>query len=158
MEEIYGSLFSSSRFFAEQLAGLILAEVPEEGPWLVVVGSNREVQTDDRQRFQQVFPDPQVLFSYCERIDDGQDPVLGSIGKGCVIGSELYTERLNAGYLFVILPNYSPATAQANLGILEMFFAEMRLLCSLLDKNNQLHQLHLSHLSQTSPILGKHSE
>jgi hypothetical protein len=33
----------------------------------------------------------------------------------------------------------------------------MRLLCSLLDKNNQLHQLHLNHLSRTSPVLGKHS-
>ncbi|HRU14885.1 MAG TPA: hypothetical protein P5017_04095 [Anaerohalosphaeraceae bacterium] len=157
MEEIYESLFSSSRFFAEQLAGLVLPEVPEEGPWLVVVGPNQEVQTDDWPRFQQVFPDPQVLFSYCERIDDGQDPVLGAIGKGCLIGSELYTERLNAGYLFVILPDYSPATAQTNLGILELFFAEMRLLCSLLDKNNQLHHLHLNHLSRTSPILGKHS-
>lgn len=153
MEDLYDSLFSSSHFFIEQLARLILPEVPEDGPWLVLVGPQRKIWTDDRSRFQHYFPDSQALFAYCEHIEDGQDPVLGSMDGGCLIGSELYTERFPVGYLFVILPGYTRATAQANLAIMELFFSQMRLLCGLLDKNNQLHQLHLNHLSRTSKVL-----
>lgn len=153
MEDLYDSLFSSSHFFIEQLARLILPEVPEDGPWLVLVGPERKIWTDDWSRFERYFPDPKTLLAYCEGIEDGQDPVLGSMEEGCLLGSELYTERFPVGYLFVILPGYTRATAQANLGLMELFFSQMRLLCCLLDKNNQFHQLHLNHLSRTSKVL-----
>lgn len=158
MEDLYDSLFSSSQFFMEQLARLILPEVPEDGPWLVLVGPERKIWTDDWLRFQRSFPDSQVLLSYCERIEDGQDPVLGSVEGGCLLGSELYTERFPVGYLFVILPGYTRATAHANLGLMELFFSQMRVLCNLLDKNNQFHQLHLNHLSRASKVLSSHSD
>jgi hypothetical protein len=158
MEDLYDSLFSSSHFFVEQLARLIFPEVPEDGPWLVLVGPERKIWTDDRSRFQRYFPDAQMLLSYCDRLADGQDPVLGSVEGGCLLGSELYTERFSVGYLFVVLPGYTRATAEANLGFMELFFSQMRLLCCLLDKNNQLHQLQLNHLSRTSKILSGHSD
>lgn len=158
MEELYDLLFSTNGFFVDQLARLILAEVPEEGPWLVLVGPDRKIWTDDPTRFQHSFPDPRALLSYCDCLDDGQDPVVGTMKDGCLIGSELYTERVRAGYLFVILPGYTPSTAQANMGLLELFFSQMCLFCSLLEKNNQLHQMHLNHLSRTSKVLSKYSE
>jgi hypothetical protein len=157
MESIYESLFSSGRLFSEQLARMMLPEVPEDGPWMILVGSDRNLWASDPVRMKACFPEQDRLLSFCDRIDDGQDPVLIPIEKGCLLGTELYTERINAGYLFVVLPGYTPQTAQVNMDLIELLFSQIRLICSLLEKNNQLHQLQLNHMSRTSSVLSGHS-
>ena len=157
MESIYQSLFSSGRLFREQLSRVMLPDVPEDGPWLILVGTDKSVFSSDPVRLKADFPEEDTLLSFCDRIDDGQDPVLIAIDKGCLIGTELYTERINAGYLFVVLPEYTLQTAQVNMDLMELLFSQIRLVCTLLEKNNQLHQLQLNHLSRTSGVLSGHS-
>lgn len=156
MDSIYESLFSSGHLFSEQMARFILPEVPEDGPWLILIGPERTVQAGDEGRLEEQFPDKDVLLSFCDRIDDGQDPVLAAIEGGCLVGTELYTERMNAGYLFVVLAGYTAQSARMHMDLIELLFSQMRLVCGLVEKNNQLHQLQLNHLSKTSAVLSKH--
>ncbi len=156
MESIYETLFSSGRLFSEQLARLILPEVPEACPWLILVGPDKTLWASDEERLREQFPEGDELLSFCGRIDDGQDPVLVSIDGGCLLGTELYTERMNAGYLFLVLPGYTLQTARVNMDLAELLFSQMRLICSLVEKNNQLHHLQLNHMSRTSSVLSKH--
>lgn len=157
MESIYESLFSSGRLFSEQLARMMLSEVPEDGPWLILAGPDRNLWASDPARLSSCFPDENILLSFCDRIDDGQDPILTPIENGCLLGTELYTERINAGYLFVVLPGYTLQTAQTNMDLMELLVSQIRLICVLIEKNNQLHHLQLNHMSRTSNVLSKHS-
>ena len=153
MERIYESLFSAGHLFSEQLGRCMLPELPEDGPLVVLVGPDRHLTASDDGRLNQWFPEKEILFSFCDRIDDGQDPVVGVVDDGCLIGTELYTERVNAGYLLIVMAGYTPQTIQTHMDLVELLFSQVRLICSLVEKNNQLHQLQLNHMSRTSPVL-----
>lgn len=157
MESVYESLFSSGRMLSEQLARCILPEIPESDLWLILADSDRNLRAGDENRLKKYFPEQDLLRSLCDRIDDGQDPVLASLEDGCLLGTELYTERINAGYLFLVLPGYTLQTVRVNMDLFELLFSQMRLICSLVEKNNQLHQLQLNHLSRSSGVLSGRS-
>lgn len=155
MESIYESLFSSGRIFSEQVARVLLPEAPEGGPLLILIGPDHTLWCSDEGRLDALYPDREVLYSYCGRMEDGQDPVATALKEGCLVGTELYTEKINAGYLFVYLPGYTQATVSTNMDLIELLFCQMRLVCTMVEKNNQLHHLQLNHLSRTSAVLSK---
>lgn len=153
MEALYESLFTSEQLFCDQLLRWVQPELAEDAPLVVLVDPDRNVWSSDTKRFGEVFADRKAVESICERIDDGIDPVVCCVGGQCVAACELFTEKRRVGYLLLGLSNHTPEHARQNMDLIELIFAQFRLICSLIEKNNEFHQLRLVHLSKNpSPI------
>ncbi len=153
MEEFYQSLFSDAELLSKQVAGRLFELSVPDGPVMIYVDEKRAYQTTDTMRAAFLQDEPERLASICDQIDDGDDPCVCVFGDGCVLGTQLVTERMHCGYFLLYLPGYTGQTVQMNLDVFELILAQAQLVCELIDKNNQLHHLQLAHLSKTSKIL-----
>lgn len=153
METIYKSLFSGHTLLSEQFVRHLSELSSPDGPVLLYVNAQRQVQSPEAGRAGFLQSEPERLEAICERIDDGDDPCVCAVDGGCVVGTQLVTERANCGYFLLYLAGYTVQTVQANLDIFELVLDQAQVTCQLFEKNNQLHHLQLTHLSKHSKVL-----
>ncbi|MBL7215164.1 MAG: hypothetical protein ISS71_05755 [Phycisphaerae bacterium] len=153
MEGIYKSLFSGNDLLSEQFVRQLFDLSLPDGPVMIYVNEKREYQATDSTRAPFLHDRPERLLEICNRIDDGDDPCVCVLDGGCVMGTQLATERTHCGYFLIFLPGYTSQTVQVNMDIFELVLAQAQLVCQLIEKNNQLHHLRLAHLSKTSGVL-----
>jgi hypothetical protein len=154
MESIYKDMFGSSHLLAEQIRGHLFNLIGPEGLMLVIIDTDRRLQSSHPGRVGFLLGENERLVEeICNRLDDGEDPLVIKVKGGCVAACQLGTERVHCGYLLVYLEGYAPETVGANMSLVEMILAQAQLVCELVEKNNQLHHLKLLHLSRTSEVL-----
>ena len=153
MEKIYKSLFSGNNLLSEQFVRQMFDLGSSDGAILIYVDENHEYQSNNPSRATFLFGEPERLRALCNQIDDGDDPCVCAVDGGCVVGTQLATERVHCGYFLVFLAGYTSQTVWANMDIIELLLAQAQLICQLIEKNNQLHRLRLAHLSKTSKVL-----
>ncbi len=154
MERLYKDIFDASDLLIEQVRGHLFGLLGPEGPTLAIAGKDRQLKTNHPSRAGLLMADEgRLLVSLCDRIDDGEDPLVVKVKGGCIAVCGLGTERDQCGYLMVVLEGYTPDTAGANMPLIEMMFAQAQLVCELVEKNNQLHHSRLVQLSRTSDVL-----
>lgn len=153
MEDIYKSLFSSNDLLSEQFVRQMFELSNPDGAVLIYVNENHEYQANNPNRAVFLQEEPQRLSSICNQIDDGDDPCVCVVDGGCVVGTQLSTEKVHCGYFLMFLPGYTSQTIQANMNVVELVLAQGQLVCQLIEKNNELHHLQLEHLSKTSKVL-----
>jgi len=154
MERLYKDIFDASDLLIEQVRGHLFGLLGSEGPTLAVADVDRRVKTNHPSRIGILMADDGALLeSLCNRLDDGEDPLVVKVKGGCIAACCLTTERAHCGYLMVVLEGYTPETAGANMPLIEMIFAQAQLTCELIEKNNQLHHWRLVQLSQSSEVL-----
>ena len=75
------------------------------------------------------------------------------VAGGCVLGTQLASERTDIGHLLIFLQGYTADFVHANMDMFELLMDQAQLICQLLEKNNQLHHSQLAALSKSSPRL-----
>ena len=121
---IYDSLFSSSGMLNEQIAKEVFSVLAGQDTALAILDPGGTFwATDDR--FSEVFADQEHLRRLCERIDDGDDPIITQIDDFSVVAAQLATNQINCGYLIIILPGYNPETVLPEAGIFEKSFPQV---------------------------------
>jgi hypothetical protein len=140
MEELYKSLLSGADTLTEQLKGHLFGMTELEGPVLILVDEQHQES-------------PEILQAICGQIDDGDDPCVYDVDGGCLVGTQLATEKTPCGYFLVFLPGYRSQMVQANMDLFELLLGQTQLICHLIEKNNQLHHLQLTGLSRNSAVL-----
>jgi hypothetical protein len=153
MDALYKSLFSGNDLLGEQFVQQLFELRAPDSPVMIYVSDERRHLASDTMRAGFLSEQPERLDAICDQIDDGDDPCLCVLDEGCVVGTQLATERAHCGYFLLFLPGYTSQTAQANMDILELVLGQAQLICELIEKNNQLHHLQLAHLSKTSKVL-----
>lgn len=154
MESLYKDIFDSPDLLLDQVRGHLFSLLGSEGPTLAVVGMDRQLKTNHPGRIGILMADEgRLVTSLCNRLDDGEDPLVIKVKNGCIAACSLTTEHAQCGYLMIALEGYTPETAGANMPLIEMMLAQAQLTCELVEKNNQLHQSRLVHLSRTSEVL-----
>jgi len=153
MKDIYQSLFSSNDLLGEQFVRYMFELCSPDGAALIYVNENYEYQANNPNRAAFLYDEPERVSSICRQIDDGDDPCVCVVEGGCVVGTQLSTEKRHCGYFLMFLSDYTGQTVQANMDIIELVLAQAQLVCQLIEKNNALHHLQLEHLSRTSKVL-----
>jgi len=153
MEELYKSLLSGVDMLTEQLKGHLFGMTELEGPVLMLVDDEGELCANHPSRVAFLNESPDILSVICRQIDDGYDPCVYEVESGCVIGTQLATEKTNCGRFLIFLPGYRSETVQANMDLFELLLGQVQLICQLIEKNNQLHHRQLSGLSENSTVL-----
>lgn len=149
--DIYDSLFSSTDMLNEQIAGWFTDFVSADGPFIAIRDTQGNCWLSDEDRLSQFLPEGKVLRQVLTKVDDGFEPVIDQTNNSSFVVTQLSTDRINCGYLFLILPGYTAETTLANIEIIELLLAQVALIARLIEKNNQLHHLQLKHLSKTLP-------
>ena len=152
MEALYQSLLSNAETLTEQLKVHLFDMTEPEGPVLILVNGQGTVWANHPGRIAFLNEDSDILSDICRQIADGYDPCVCAVEGGCVVGTQLITEKVDCGCFLVFLPGYGSETIHANMDIFELFLAQMQLICQLIEKNNQLHHRQLTRLSRQSLV------
>ena len=153
MEELYKSLLSGVDTLTEQFKSHLFGMTELEGPVLMLVNNQGQLCANHPSRVAFFNDSPDILSAICGQIDDGYDPCVCDVEGGCVIGTQLATEKTNCGRFLIFLPGYRSETVQVNMDLFELLLAQVQLICQLIEKNNRLHHQQLSGLSQNSAVL-----
>ena len=154
MEELYRSLLSDCDTITEQLKSYLFDMTELEGPVLMLVSPEGELYANHPSRVAFLNQEnSNILMAIYSQIDDGYDPCVCPVEGGCVIGSQLATEKNNCGYFMIFLPNYTSETVHSNMDVFEILLAQAQVICQLVEKNNELHHRQLASLSKTSKVL-----
>jgi hypothetical protein len=153
MENLYKSLLSGADTLAEQFKSHLFGMTESEGPVLILVDDQHNFCANHPGRTSFLSESPEILPAICGQIDDGYDPCVHTVDGGCVIGTQLATEKTHCGYFLIFLPGYQSQTVQANMDLFELLLGQTQLICQLIEKNNQLHHLQLTGMSKNSAVL-----
>jgi len=153
MEELYKSFLSGVDTLTEQFKGHLFGMTELEGPVLILVNNQGELCANHPSRVGFLNERPDILSAICHQIDDGYDPCVYAVEGGCIIGTQLATEKTDCGHFMIFLPEYRSETVQANMDLFELLLAQVQLTCQLIEKNNRLHHHQLSGLSKNSAVL-----
>ena len=125
--------FSPHKPVNDKLAEAVFDLLPEDGAIMAVLDRQGAVWASDRPRFQQYARESKLLDQLCTRVDDGWEPAVCQLGGAAAAAILLDTERLECGYLLLILPDYTQEAALANMDLIEMLLHQTALIANLLD-------------------------
>ncbi len=145
---IYDSLFSFNDMLSKQLGSVFEYLTEEQGPLVALVDKEGKWCPESAQRyFDHMREDDEQVRRICSRIDDGGEPVIAQLHDCGVVATDLTVGKIDCGYLFVLLPDYSPEATMRNIELAEMIIRMAGALAEILDKNNQLNHEKLKNLS-----------
>ena len=142
---MYDSLFSSSCALNEQIARQIFDILPEQGPVMIIMDREGNCWPSDSEKFSSLNISESFLKEVCDKIDDGDEPIVTQISDCSVVAAQLTTERTNCGYVIIALPKYSPESTLVNIDLIEILLNQTALIARLIEKNNLLYELQMKH-------------
>ncbi len=140
---IFDSMFSTSSVLSEQLVPQIFDILPEDGPFMVIMDSEGNLWSSSEEEFSKLSIDVSFLKELRAKVDDGMEPVTTQVENISVTAAQLSTEQNNYGYVFIVLPQYSPELTLINIDLIEALLNQTALITDLVEKNNQLLELQL---------------
>jgi len=138
--DILNSVYSQSCVLNEQIARQIFDILPEDGPVVVIVSPKGNYWPSNAEGFAKLGITDSFLKELCAKIDDGNEPIITQVSDFSVVATALATELTNCGYIILALPNYSPESTLANIGLIEILLSQVGLIAHLIEQNNILYQ------------------
>lgn len=139
--DFYDTLDSSGFTLNEQIARQVFESIVEDGPLMVIIDTEKNFWHSDSEKFSNLNIDRSVLTELCAKIDDGAEPVMTQLNDCSIISTQLSAEQTNCGYIFLILPQYSPESTLANIDLVEILLNQINLIAILIEKNHFLCKL-----------------
>jgi hypothetical protein len=133
MENI--SVISNHRGVLNQTAQLVFESFENTDITFALVSKDGHCISNRPQVVTQVFSNPKLLDSLCQRIDDGDEPTMACVGDYLVAGSGLLIDEDNNGFVIMILPGYNPEKASASMDFIEIILSQILLLAREVGRN-----------------------
>jgi len=138
--DTFGSSFSQSFVLNEQVARQIFEIMPEQGLIMVIMDLDGNCWPSDSQKFSELSISEVLLKDLCEKIDDGDEPIITQVNNYSVVATQLATERTNCGYVLIAIPHCSPESTLINIDLLDLLLDQISLIAKLVEKNNLLYE------------------
>lgn len=143
----FDSLFSPDSALNEQIARQIFDVLPESGPIMIIIGKDGNYWPSDSEAFAALNISETFIKELCDKIDDGDEPVMSQHEEVSLIATQLSTEKTNCGYVIIALPQYSPESTLVNIDLIEIALNQVNLVARLIEKNAQLYELQIKNFS-----------
>jgi len=117
-----------------QIASSIFSVLPEDGPAIVVIDRHGNRYASEPEVMAAWGITDEIVKDLCTRVDDGVEPVITRAGAHTLVGTHLATDRCNYGYAMIVLKNYCPVAAMANVDLIETILAQINLIARLTEK------------------------
>jgi hypothetical protein len=133
---IFDAISTSNDLVTGQIAGNLFSALPEDGPALVIIDRHGHRYGSEPDALMVRNITDEAVKDLCARIDDGFEPVITKNGETTLIGSHLATDRCNYGYALLLMRNYCPVSAMANIALIETILAQMNQVARLTERLN----------------------
>ncbi len=144
------AIFSPASVLSEQIARQMFESLPENGPVMVIFDREGNCWPSNTEEFSRLHLNESFLREVCSKVDDGEEPVVTQLEEYCIVSSQLATKQTNCGYVVIVLPQYSPESALANINLIEILLGQVNLIARLMEKNNMLYEMQMRHHSSSS--------
>jgi hypothetical protein len=134
-------LISPNCALDEQVAKEVFDILPERGPIMVIMDKEGHRWVSDPEEFSKLSVRDSFWSKLCDKIDDGDEPVITQVDDCGIVAAELATEQAKCGYVIIILPQYSPESTLINIGLIETLLNQTISIAKLIEKNNLLCEL-----------------
>jgi hypothetical protein len=131
---LFDAISTSNDLVTGQIAGNIFSALTEDGPALVIIDRHGHRYSSEPDALAARNITDEAIKDLCARIDDGFEPIITKNGETTLIGSHLSTDRCNYGYALLLMRNYCPVSAMANIALIETILAQMNLVARLTEK------------------------
>ncbi len=138
--DTYESFFSPGGILNEQIARQLFNVLPEENVVIVMIDEDGNSRPSDSERFSKLNLSDAFLKELCEKIDDGEEPVVTQSDEMSIVASAVCGDETKCGYVIIVLPQYSPESTLANMDLIEIILSQIDLIAKLIEKNNQLYE------------------
>ena len=142
------SFYSFGSALNEQIAKEAFDLLPEGGPVMVIMDTDRNCLPSDPEQFSKLNIDESFLAELCSKIDDGVEPVVTQANDSSIVSTQLVANNTNCGYIFIILCQYSPESTLVNIDIIEILLGQINLIAKLIEENHTLSELQKKHNTQ----------
>jgi hypothetical protein len=139
------SVFYPASILSELVARQVFEILPESGLVMVILDKDGNCWPSNSEEFSRLHLDESFLKQLCQKIDDGQEPVITQLDQCSIVSAQLATSKTNCGYVIIALPQYSPESTLINIDLIEILLNQVNLIAKLLEKNNTLYELLLRH-------------
>ena len=139
--DMFESFFSPSGYLNEQVARQIFDILPDRGLVVAIIDENNHCWPSDSKSFSRLNLTETFLRDLCDKIDDGEEPVVTQTDNCSLMASVLSTDKTNCGYIVIALPQHNPEAVLANIDLLEIILSQFKLIARLIEKNNLLYEL-----------------
>jgi len=129
------SVISNNRGVLNQTAQLVFESFENTDITFALISNQGHCITSRPKVVAEVFSNPKLLDSLCQRIDDGDEPTMAYIGDYLVAASGLSIDEDNNGFVIMILPGYTPEKASASMDFIEVILSQISLLAQQVGRN-----------------------
>jgi hypothetical protein len=143
---MFDSSYSPSCVLNEQIARQVFDILPEDGPMMVIISKQGSYWPSNAEGFTQLNITDGYIKELCAKVDDGAEPIITNINDFSLIVTALATERSDCGYIMIVLPQYSPESTMANIGLIEILLSQVGLIAHLIEQNNMLYERQIKQL------------
>jgi hypothetical protein len=141
-----GSSYSPSCVLNEQIARQVFDLLPEDGPMIIIISRQGNCWPSDAEGFTKLGISDGYIKELCAKVDDGEEPIITQANDFSIVVTALATERSDCGYIMIVLPNYSPESTMANIGLIEILLSQVGLVAHLIEQNNLLYERQMKQL------------
>jgi hypothetical protein len=145
--DICKSLFSPGFMLTEEIARQVFEVLPESGPLIVIMDTDGNVQPSNPEEYAKLNISESFLEKICVSIDDGVEPVITNSNNCIIVAEQLASEKINCGYVFIILPEYDPESVLSNIDLIETLLNQIGLIAHFIEKNNLHYEAQMKHYS-----------
>jgi len=145
---MYDSLYSPSCVLNEQIARQIFDTLPDRNTIMVIMDKEKHCWPSDSEKFTKMDVSELFLREICDKIDDGDEPVITQTNNCSIIAAQLATEQTNCGYVIIALPQSNPESTLVNIDLIEILLNQINLIAKLIEKNNLLYELQTKQFSK----------
>lgn len=140
---------SSGYALNEQVARQIFENLPDDGPIMLIMDKEGSYWPSDSERWPQLNITESFLKQLCEKIDDGEEPIITQSGDVSLIVAQLATKNTRCGYIIIALPQYIPEFTMLNIDLIELVLNQVNLIADLVEKNHLFYEHQLKHQNIT---------
>ena len=129
----------------EEIARQVFEVLPEDGPLIVIMGTDGNIQANNPEEFASLNISDSFLKEVCISIDDGKEPVITNSNNCSIVAEQLATKESNCGYVFVIMPSYGPETILLNIDLIEMLLNQIGLIAQFIEMIKLRDEVQMKH-------------
>ncbi len=144
--DMFSSMYSPTCVLNEQIARLVFDILPEDGPMIIIVNKQGNCWPSNAEGFAKLGISDGYLKELCNKIDDGEEPIITNVNDFSLVATALATERNDCGYIIIVLPHYTPESTMANMTLIEILLSQVGLIAHLIEQNNMLYERQMKQL------------
>ena len=119
------NVFSSESYLMQEVANRLRGCFDSSEIDMLLFDASGNLQAGNTEILGGLGANQQLFKNICSRIDDGDEPIVSQIDGVGIVASGISGRNASLGYVFILLPGYSPERTIGSLDFLEIIISQV---------------------------------